>query len=694
MFLFTCTAAILSIIVLSFAAFIIAKQGRDLLARYLGYYLLAVGTWIGANSLADIAATPASLIFWSGVALIGVSFFISFHLAFIYVFIHQRDLNWRRAVSYFLPSVIVSLGAFSRYSVMETIFPPGQPAQIVPGLLYTIVFLFFLVGGVLYAAVRLALYYRRQATPVERMQILYMEMGFMLLFAGTIIFDYALPLFGELRFYSIGPQFAVFLMVCSGYAILKHRLLDIKVVIQRSVVFSLLLGVISALYVGVLFVILALSAPYDGRAYLFASIITTFVAIFGLPPIKRTFEKATDHVFFKNRYVYTEAVETISRVLNENLDLNDLLFGMSGALKNIFRVSDVAITVLDNPIPCAETLTPMEPEECQRALGTCPIGCRDRLVLILPVILKNQVIALIGLGNKRSGDPYFSDDTVLLTSFSYQAAVSIEKAKLYGQMKDHSEHLEEKIRERTAEIKALQETQAQMMYDISHSLQTPLTIIKGQLGAIKRNVPGEELRSFEESLDRISEFINRLLRLASLNDSEKPQKRPVNFSRLLEDIVEYFRVLAEQQNISIESNIAPGAMIMGDRGQIEEMVLNILSNASKYIAHERKIVIAAAVRDGRAVLSISDTGVGIPLDDIPKIFRRFYRAPSPSGTKGSGLGLSICKKIIDLHDGTIDIKSWPDKGTTVTIALPLMPASEQAAQKAEPPPAADNGLGA
>lgn len=690
MFTFTYTAAILALVTLGFAAFIFYEKRRDLLARYLAYHVFAVSIWVGFNALADVAFTDRMVIVTSGIALIGVSAFVSFYLCFIYAFIYKKRPGLLRQFLYFLPTVIFALGAFSSYSVQEVFILGNQPAQILPGVFYDYITV-FLLGSLAYGFLQLLRYFRTKANPKERSQILYMEAGFVILFLGSFTFGYVLPFLGELRFFNVGPQFSIFLVGLSSYAILKHRLLDIKVVIQKGIIYTTLLMLIILFYVSVLYATLLFSDIFSTTSYLTASLITTFASIIGIPPLKRVFQKVTDSIFFRNRMPHAKALSELSRILNHRLDLKELIDETEKTLKKVLRLKEVHLVLVEKDAIClkplpdharVEEIEAKIPERLKTPVYAC--DQYDRLLkkfakghalkqaeMIIPVTLKDEMIALLTLGQKRSDEPFYENDVDLLKTFSYQCAVAIERAKLYEQVKKHSEELEEKVEERTAEIHNLREARVQMMLDISHNLQTPLTIIKGQLTSFReRPVTKANLQVFETSIDKISDFIQRLLKLANLTKLEEVTKADINLSEFLENIISYFRVLAEEQMIEIKADILRNLHVHGDKNQLEELILNLLSNSVKYIDDGRKIHIDLLSEGGMVKLIIKDTGIGIPKEELENLFSRFYRLSRDSQVPGTGLGLAICKRIIDLHDGDIQIESEVGKGTTVTVSLP------------------------
>jgi signal transduction histidine kinase len=187
--------------------------------------------------------------------------------------------------------------------------------------------------------------------------------------------------------------------------------------------------------------------------------------------------------------------------------------------------------------------------------------------------------------------------------------------------------------------------------------------------------PNEKINVFEKSIDRISEFIYNLLKLAKLETSEGDFKKDkINLSKTLNELIEYFSVLAQEQNINIKSRIEPGTIIMGQKDKLEELVTNLVSNSFKYMPEsgKREVVIKLIKAGGKARLIIEDTGIGISKKDLPNIFKRFYRIKKDNhNIQGTGLGLAICKKIIEKHNGIIKAESEPGKGAKFTINFPL-----------------------
>jgi signal transduction histidine kinase len=146
----------------------------------------------------------------------------------------------------------------------------------------------------------------------------------------------------------------------------------------------------------------------------------------------------------------------------------------------------------------------------------------------------------------------------------------------------------------------------------------------------------------------------------------------IHLDNLCKETMEQLELLAMEKNIFLEQDIEP-VEITADKDKLKQLLLNLLDNGIKYNKEKGKLKISLRQKDKNAEIKISDNGIGISQEDINHIFERFYRVDKARSREmgGSGLGLSIVKWIIDLHRGTINVTSEPNKGTTFTITLPL-----------------------
>lgn len=218
----------------------------------------------------------------------------------------------------------------------------------------------------------------------------------------------------------------------------------------------------------------------------------------------------------------------------------------------------------------------------------------------------------------------------------------------------------------------------QFTSDASHELKTPLAILMGELElALRSTMAANDYRntlaSCLEEVERLTHVVQGLLDLSRAESGQVMIVREeLRLDRLVADVCDDIALLAETRNIDLQTEIAPNVLVMGDRVRLHQAVLNVVENAIKYTADHGSVRVELKEHENRVQLTIADTGVGIPADQLQFIFDRFYRVDKSRsrGIYGTGLGLSIVKWIVDVHGGTIEAMSADEKGTTVTITLP------------------------
>lgn len=525
-----------------------------------------------------------------------------------------------------------------------------------------------------------------------RLQMQYLALGAGIFAFVTFLCNVLLPALGVFELNMLGPISSLAFVGAVAYAIIRHRLLDIRVVIQRGAIYLALVTAVIGFY---LFLIFFLGAWFhkafdrEDMIFLGVGILTVCTGIFTVPRLERYFRRVTDEFFFKDRYDYAQALHNLSAILNQNIETAKIVQRTSQALRSILKASEAHVVLFrDRSDPAAKlSWYPQVRSIALQSKGTILLQVGDRLrrehgiEVITSILLGRRPLGAIVLGPKMSGDPYRDEDAQLLTTFSYQAAVALEKARLFEKVKKHSGTLEARVRERTAALEQLQEEQRQMMVDISHRLQTPLTAVKSELDFLKRQPdPPEHLDAFERSIDGISKFIYDLLNLAKLGITKNDfPKARVDLSGLLRDLAEYFEVMANERNIRLSARIQPRIFIFGNQDHLEELVMNLVSNAFKYLqaGRDKKVAIVLRQTEERAVLEVVDSGRGIGPEDLDRIFERFYRGRGADidDTSGTGLGLAIAKRIVENHGGTITIESELGQGTKVIVLLPCLESS-------------------
>jgi signal transduction histidine kinase len=248
--------------------------------------------------------------------------------------------------------------------------------------------------------------------------------------------------------------------------------------------------------------------------------------------------------------------------------------------------------------------------------------------------------------------------------------------------------LEREVLERTRELhesnqalSRMDQARRRMFADISHALRTPLTVIRGEAEVTlrSRDTAGRATRAALQRIVETTTQVNKLVEdLLTVARSEalapRAETAVIGADNLLRDVAEAAAALGSAKNLHIACSLPDQPIsIRGDPGRLQEALLILVDNACRYTPAGGRIVIGLTADGARAILSIADSGVGIPSDELGRVADRFYRGSnighlSPSGT---GLGLHIAKAIIEAHGGEIEIASERDRGTCVTVRLPL-----------------------
>lgn len=228
-------------------------------------------------------------------------------------------------------------------------------------------------------------------------------------------------------------------------------------------------------------------------------------------------------------------------------------------------------------------------------------------------------------------------------------------------------------------IGKLIEAQRNFLLDASHELKTPLTVIQTEIEMLlmKPGSSAEERENLHQLLSEVeyaSKLAIDLIYLSKLESSRPAEMRPVDLSAVLEEVVDHYRVIAGKKNISLSVKHEANLSVMGDSNLIRRALSNVIDNAIKHSRAGGEVRVTGRLdeKSSNPIVDIEDRGEGISHEELPRVFDRFYRTKSSRGgeEKGSGLGLSIARRIVEQHNGRIIIESEPNVGTTVKIELP------------------------
>lgn len=310
----------------------------------------------------------------------------------------------------------------------------------------------------------------------------------------------------------------------------------------------------------------------------------------------------------------------------------------------------------------------------------------SRLTRVLtPVGIAILLLAPIGgfLMSERAIEPL---QTIISTTERLRPSQLNERLTVRG-VGDELDQLATKINQFLDEIATHLRQQREFVANAAHELRSPLTAVLSSVEVtLERQRTPEEyeelLFSVGDECRHLSTLVNQLLQLAESESNELPRiRQPVRLDEVIQRALEMFEPVADERGVKLLSTPLAPATVMGDRQQLRQVVTNLIDNAIKFTSSGGVVTIdlVPGTYSLSTVLTVTDTGIGIPAEDLPRIFDRFYQVDKArarmGGLRGNGLGLSICKAIVVAHHGTIDVQSKLGQGTTFRIILPSAPSS-------------------
>ncbi|MFQ5864127.1 MAG: sensor histidine kinase [bacterium] len=282
-----------------------------------------------------------------------------------------------------------------------------------------------------------------------------------------------------------------------------------------------------------------------------------------------------------------------------------------------------------------------------------------------------QMQAIIDKGSYSSDVRVASNDEVGRLAAAFN--------KLMEELRSRHQRLvesQERYRALNQILQELNRLKSMFVSDVSHHLRTPLTIIGGEVEVALRKArkPSEyrqTLQIVQEETRHLGKIVGNLLTLAKADTGNLVDLQDaVDFTAICNNQIRKARKLAKHKNILLHHQIEQNCLVRGDPNRLSEAIFNILENAVKYTPKGRTITVTLKGTEKNIVLNVVDTGIGIPENELGKVFSRFYRGGnSSSTTKGSGLGLAICESIVKAHGGEIRVSSTLGKGSTFEVRL-------------------------
>ncbi|MFA6171916.1 MAG: ATP-binding protein [Patescibacteria group bacterium] len=689
---------------------VLRKDIKNPVNRSFGFLSLGVVIWSFSYGVWLLCKSQEAALFWSRTLNMGATLIPVFYINWILNVLGKK--RKKTLIFYYLITSVFLLFSYSKHYISGTkeifyfIFFPQA------GWLY----ITFLVVGwlslILYGII-LLLKELRHATGVYREQIKYVLFGSILGFLGGST-NFPLMM-GKDWFPPLGSPLVVAYSVVFGYSIIVHHLMDIRLVLRKWTVFILTLFSALGIAFGVRFVFNKFFVGHE----LFSEFTILAVVIFLLPNIKDYFQNVSNRYFFTSLYDSNALITGLGDKLKSTLDPNKIYNIIFSTINDAFHVKSMLTLVKDrdndfivednfnSKIDCkklffatrslyrqnGKDLVPVIVEELKRENSPKKIKSIQllesyKIAALSPLGVEGQVTGLIALGEKESGDMYNDEDINVLNIVGTQATIAIENALLYKEIGEMNKNLQKKVEEKTGELRKQNEYLEKLLImrseflDIaSHQLRTPVSVIKGMIsmileGGLAKEKVDEFLKAVLFKSNKLAEIINDILRASEMDTENVLLKfSKVDLNVLLTKLIEDKQIQIKNSGIKLSLNLPakPLPILNADDRYLEQAIGNLVNNSIQYTPKGGKIDVDAKVNGKNVEIRVIDTGIGIPKEDMPKLFSKFSRAKNAIAmyTDGTGLGLFIVKKIVEGHiGGKICIeKTEEGKGSTFLITL-------------------------
>ena len=682
---FLLTAAITS---LALAGFVYTKNRRRLINITWSLVCVSTALWSFPFFLMFFVKDKASALVIARLTMIGAILLPPIFLHFTYAFTEKpkgKDYKISLFLSYCF-AIFFLISDFTNLFVSDIAPKMYYRYYWEPGVLFKFFILgFFIILSKAFFTLAAAHYKARSSHERTRVKYAFIAAAIGFACGSTpffLVYNVNIPPFGN---YLVMAY--TFIMT---YAIVRHQLMDIQVIIKKTLVFASLFIVSFGIFVGITVVTQEIIA--GGR--LLGLAISSIVIILAVRPLEDFLVRITDKYLFQKKYDYRHLVrqfmdELKTMVLNAHDIAQSTLDFLNSSIRTVnsailmynkftnkydviasvglkdknFKISDS--TGLVNKLRengmiinlrYEKTLSDSEKKELSG------VGAE----LFIPLAIHNDLLGILCLGKKKSDEEYNDDDIGVLSDLSGALSIAINNAQLFDERAD-------------AEKRAMVGTLAT---GINHEIGNPLNIISIKLQSFRILAQQGllEKKSKEEIINEVNNIAEQCLESAQrisditkkVSEFAKPNKKlaldEVSVEEAINETVSILKHELDMARIKLKKDIkCKSPYVITDRGQLLQILFNLIKNAAQAIKKENGRIVVDVDKHGKDGISIkiSDNGPGIPAKDIDKIFTPFYTTKEPG--KGTGLGLALVNRLVERNNGKIEVNSQEGQGTVFTL---------------------------
>jgi len=672
---------------------IIIKGLRHVAIKPFIFFLTCMGLWGFFIFLMRLTPSLTMAFFWEYFVFFSIvsasMFFYRFALSFTGSK-QTRRVFYAQTFFYVLVMALVPTGLV--VSGMQMMWYGKAPIIGPAFILYVLCIYAFLGMGL----VVLLKYYRHSKVINERVRASYIIAGIVIMFIGGTT-DY-LPAVG-VNIYPMGIVGNLLFCLMASVAMLRYGLLEFQMVVRRGTTIALI-GMLIAAIIAITLLIFNIFAEVSVTTVLIVTAITILAVSPAAQPIASRLQRLVDRLFYGQRYEHLQALTNFFRETKDIANLGELSSSLLSMIAKGTQAGSVYLQLPDSQtggfttylrhgqggpenisLPASSLIiqtmkyqdgiidiNDIDVIPSLRAISGADMRklVENKIELLLPLKAKERLTGMLFLGGKISGKTYSAEDRRLLETVSHQAAIAIENSRLYEELKQQLIS--------SSKLASLGELAAYVAHEVNNGLQCVLNfgaILQDGTSTDGSNLRKEDLQTIESEALRAKNIVGTLF---DITRQERVGKEAVDINDMLRSVATLARLRVKTEAISfIEKYSEEPLFVHGSAEQLRQVFLNLFVNATDAMPDGGKIEVKSAGKDDHVIITVSDTGVGIPSHLLDKIFEPLFTTKS----SGTGLGLTVSRSIIRDHGGTIDLESEENVGTTFTITLPRIKQKEE-----------------
>lgn len=686
--------------------FIIVSNTKKMLNRAFFSLLMSAFIWLGANLMANLMSDPYEALIFARATLIGAVLLPYSFLLFAKIYTDEKHFKIGSIVWWGLPPLLIALASPTKLNI-ESVGSYGRNTITGPiyYLLIPLLATYFGWGLLLFVKT-----YRKTKNLDEKARLKYIFSGIVLTLIPAVIMGVILPIVGHSQSYLYGPNTITIFAVFTFIAIVRHRLLDIRLLVARSLAYFMLFFTIISVYSLTVFV---LATHIFGANKFSQQVVPLMAAIFSgftLRPLGNFFDRVTNRFFYRDAYDTQVFLDQFNKLLVSTFEFTPLLRKSADIIEENLKPSYVVFGIKETEAAPQRIIgTPGHPVFDEQQIKfvrsrTPKIGRRlivtdlleekhsdlqhvlqDADVSVIARLaskLNGEGLGYLLLGPKKSGNLYSSQDLKVIEIISNELVIAIQNSLRFEEIQNFNETLQARVNEATRRVRAaneklkvLDETKDDFISMASHQLRTPLTSIKGYISMVLEGDAGKLNKQQEQMLgqaffssQRMVYLIADLLNLSRLKTGKfLIEQSPVNLSDIVEQELQQLKETAASRGHVLDF-VKPKDFptLMLDETKIRQVIMNFTDNAIYYTPNGGHIVVRLIDNPSSVELRVEDNGIGVPKHEQPHLFTKFYRAGNARKARpdGTGLGLFMAKKVIVALGGSLIFDTEEGKGST------------------------------